>query len=189
MIAFEHAALTSDVLTIDATHAPAPIATPKVRGRSLTDVEVAKLIRAELKAAFPATKFSVTSKSSIRVNYTDGPTPDRVEAIVMKFEGKGFDGMTDSTTYRGPFRYKGEWISTNCYVFVSRDVSGAFARRLAVAIASFYGMEAPDVIEGWVKPSLEQERECQRCTCTDWGTMIYRASRNRLSVTPHLQLV
>lgn len=175
--------------TIDATNGPAAVSQVRPKARQLGDVEVAKLIRKELKAAFPAVKFSVTSKSSIRINYTDGPTPARVDAIVKQFEGKGFDGMTDSTTYAGPFKYNGEWVQTYCYVFVSRDVSSAFARRLSAAVAKHYGMEAPDVVEGWVKPTLDQERECNRRTCTDWGTMIYRASRDRMTVTPKLHLM
>lgn len=175
--------------TIDATNGPAAVSQVRPKARYLSDVDVAKLIRRELKAAFPAVKFSVTSKHAVRVRWTDGPTPDRVDAIVMKWSGKSFDGMTDSTNYRGPFQYNGEWVETYCYVFTSRDVSAVFARRIAAAVASYYGLDAPDVIEGWVKPTLDQERECQRRLCTDWGTMIYRASRDRMSVTPHLHLM
>lgn len=71
--------------------------------------DTAKLIRAQLKAKFPGTKFSVrTDKysggSSIRINWVDGPTDDMVEAVVSAFNGSGFDGMTD-------YKYsQGAWL-------------------------------------------------------------------------------
>jgi hypothetical protein len=172
---------------IDFAAATATIVPPKDQARCLSDVEVAKLIRKELKAAFPAVKFSVRSENSVRVRYTDGPTPDRVEAIVSQFEGKSFDGMTDSTTYRPPFLYQGAWVYTYCYVFVTRELSGRFVERIAAALASYYDITAPAVVEGFVRPTMAEENECQRATWSDWGQMIYRASRNRMLVTPQLQ--
>lgn len=71
--------------------------------------DTAKLIRAQLKAKFPGTKFSVrTDKysggSSIRIRWTDGPTDAMVSAVVGAFNGSGFDGMTD-------YKYsKGAWL-------------------------------------------------------------------------------
>lgn len=72
--------------------------------RYISTTETAKLIRKALKAAFPGQKFSVRSSSyaggsSIRVNWTDGPTKRQVEAICGNFEGKGFDGMIDMQYY------------------------------------------------------------------------------------------
>jgi hypothetical protein len=63
-------------------------------------VETAKLMRVALKAAFPATKFSVRSSSyaggaSIRVGWVDGPSTKLVKEISGQFEGGGFDGMID----------------------------------------------------------------------------------------------
>lgn len=68
--------------------------------RHLSVVETAKLMRVALKAAFPATKFSVKSDSyaggaSIRVGWTDGPTVKRVTEISGQFQGGGFDGSID----------------------------------------------------------------------------------------------
>ena len=70
----------------------------KVHYFSVTDT--AKLIRKALKAEFPRVKFSVRSDSyaggaSVRISWTDGPTVDRVDAIVKPFESKSFDGMID----------------------------------------------------------------------------------------------
>lgn len=77
---------------------------PKVEVIHYSITEVAKLIRAELKKAFPDTKFSVRSQSysmgcHINISYTDGPPAKAVEAITDKFCGKTFDGMDDSTHY------------------------------------------------------------------------------------------
>jgi hypothetical protein len=65
--------------------------------------ETAKIIRAELKAAFPCVRFSVRAKrysmgSHIDVSWTNGPNTRSVEAITDRFYGTGFDGMTDSST-------------------------------------------------------------------------------------------
>ena len=68
-----------------------------------TCAETAKLVRQSLKEAFPGVKFSVKSKTysggaSINVGWTNGPTSKQVSAIVKRFEGSYFDGMSD---YKG----------------------------------------------------------------------------------------
>lgn len=58
----------------------------------------AKLIRAALKAAFPATKFSVRisrSGGATDIGWDNGPTSAQVESVVGEFESQGFDGMQD----------------------------------------------------------------------------------------------
>lgn len=73
------------------------------RSEYLTAAETAKLIRQALKQAFPeygSRFFGVRSKTysggaSIRVNWTDGPTTEAVDAVVARFAGGGFDGMID----------------------------------------------------------------------------------------------
>jgi glyceraldehyde-3-phosphate dehydrogenase/erythrose-4-phosphate dehydrogenase len=73
--------------------------------RQLTEAaKAAKMIRQELKKAFPSTKFSVTSSNysmgdSVRIDWTDGVTTDQVNAIVRKYQYGSFDGMTDSYNY------------------------------------------------------------------------------------------
>lgn len=69
----------------------------------LSCAETAKLIRAALKCAFPATKFSVKSKTysggaSINVDWTDGPTDKMVSAVTEQFSGGHFDGSIDMAT-------------------------------------------------------------------------------------------
>lgn len=68
--------------------------------------EVAKLIRGQLKAKFPATKFSVrisrySGGSSINVDWIDGPIAAMVEPIARQYSGAGFDGMQDLKYYFG----------------------------------------------------------------------------------------
>jgi hypothetical protein len=60
----------------------------------------AKAVRTELKKAFPTVKFSVTSENfsmgdAVRVEWTDGPTLDRVKELTWKYEYGHFDGMND----------------------------------------------------------------------------------------------
>ena len=62
--------------------------------------DVAKMIRAHLKATFPKVKFSVRCESysmggQINISWTDGPTEKEVNAMVDKYETKGFDGSID----------------------------------------------------------------------------------------------
>jgi hypothetical protein len=59
--------------------------------------EVAKMIRKDLKAAFPGTKFSVRKRdfNCVTINWTDGPTEMGVEDITYKYLGGGFDSMID----------------------------------------------------------------------------------------------
>lgn len=71
--------------------------------RRIDTAEVAKLVRRQLKKAFPALParfFSVridrySGGSSISVAWTDGPTEDRVAKIVHAFGSARFEGMSD----------------------------------------------------------------------------------------------
>ena len=81
--------------------------------KSIITKDVAKLIRAQLKAAFPGVKFSVrcstgTASAWIGVYYDDGPTYDQVARIARAFEGRSFYGMTDSYDSNGPALIAGE---------------------------------------------------------------------------------
>jgi hypothetical protein len=65
-----------------------------------THANCAKMIRQDLKKAFPNNKFSVTSEiysmgSSVRINWVDGVTSKQVESIVDKYQYGHFDGMKD----------------------------------------------------------------------------------------------
>lgn len=78
----------------------------KQRGTKMTKTltkhaAAAKMIRAELKAAFPNIKFKVQSESysmgnSVNVYWTDGVPAAEVNTIIKKYQEGHFDGMTDS---------------------------------------------------------------------------------------------
>jgi hypothetical protein len=82
--------------------------------------DVAKLVRKELKQAFPGVKFSVrtTSSGAINISYVDGPTFSDVSEIANKYEWGSFDGMQDM--YVADENKSGPSVQ---YVFVTRDYS------------------------------------------------------------------
>lgn len=62
--------------------------------------EAAKMIRRELKEAFPGIKFTVRSKTysggdSVNVSWFNGPTQTDVEDVIKKYQQGHFDGMYD----------------------------------------------------------------------------------------------
>jgi hypothetical protein len=84
----------------------------------------AKMIRAELGKAFPTTKFRVTSDSfsmgdSVDIRWEDGPTSDKVDAIVKKYQYGHFDGMQDLYEYSNHRKD----IPQSKYVMTQRDIS------------------------------------------------------------------
>lgn len=69
---------------------------------SLTDT--AKMVRGALKQTFPGVTFRVRSKSyaggaSIGVRWIDGPCQAQVDAVLQRYTGASFDGMTDMQSY------------------------------------------------------------------------------------------
>lgn len=103
----------------------------------LDAAELARIIRADLKQAFPAVTFSVkTSRyaggSSVRINWTDGPIDAQVGDVIGRYKAQGFDGMTDSETNRGPVRlWDGRLVSIHSYIFTQRRVSDSLRARVA----------------------------------------------------------
>jgi len=86
--------------------------------------ETAKEIRKELKVNFPNVKFTVRSEGfsmgdAVNIRYEDGPTTDKVEEIVNKFQYGHFDGMTDMYE----FSNSRDDIPQVKYVMVNRDMS------------------------------------------------------------------
>ena len=67
--------------------------------------DTAALIRKALKEAFPDMKFSVVSGGSntcsvLAIRWEDGANEAQVSAVINRFKGVSFDGMTDSTNTR-----------------------------------------------------------------------------------------
>lgn len=78
--------------TAESTH---PIYAKAAIGEYIRAKDIALLIRAALKKAFPATKFSVRTDSSVRVHWIDGPITKSVDAVIKPFETRDFDGSID----------------------------------------------------------------------------------------------
>jgi hypothetical protein len=69
-----------------------------------THAQAGSEIRKLLKQNFPTTKFKVTSESysmgsSVRIEWTDGPTTSQVDELVKQFQYGHFDGMQDIYEY------------------------------------------------------------------------------------------
>lgn len=90
--------------------------------------EVMKMIRASLKEAFAGVKFSVRQQrgtsSAIYINWEDGCNEAQVEAVVKRFQDRGFNGMNDYE-YSIYHSLNGEEVSLHSgYIFTSRTISG-----------------------------------------------------------------
>lgn len=88
-------------------------------------------IRRELKAAFPAFKFTIHSKSyaggdSISIRWTLGPTEREVSAITNKYQEGSFDGMIDLYEYSSDRSFTSTHGGSK-YVFTHRDIDSATA--------------------------------------------------------------
>ncbi len=110
--------------------------------RELTEAaQAAKMLRADLKAAFSAVKFSVKSSNfaggdSIDVSWTDGPTAEQVRPHLWKYQAGTFDGMTDMYNY-GP---KKDHPTAN-YVHGQRSMSHESLGAVVAEINQRYGWE------------------------------------------------
>jgi Large polyvalent protein associated domain 29 len=138
--------------------------------RRIDLVEVAKMVRAELRREFPGVTFRVRSRRysmgcSIDVSWTDGPTSRQVEGLVGPMQGADFDGMVDLKTYRDPTLVAKDDGSYELrkygvdYIMCHRSESAAVLRKLAHEVAEYAALDTvPDVIEtsygGYIAPDL-----------------------------------
>lgn len=111
--------------------------------KSLSCAETAKLLRAELKSAFPSIKFSVKSSTysggaSIRVGWTDGAFTSEVEKVAKKYEGATFDGTIDLKEYKADtlMSFKGSTMPVlvsfgSDFVFCDRELSPTYVEQLS----------------------------------------------------------
>lgn len=137
--------------------------------------EVAKNIRADLKKAWPAVKFSVRCErggwsSSVRVSWTDGPTVAEVDALVNRYEGGRFNGMTDCYEHNAsPFNEVFGYVD---YLFTSRDRSPALDTLAKAVILQETGVavtgDENQLIEGEFALTL-MHRACYRIGITHTG--------------------
>ena len=111
--------------------------------------ETAQIIRTELSKAFPETRFSVRLQrysmgSHVNISYTDGPPAKAVEDITDQFYGRGFDGMTDCTTFHDS-EYEGKAVHfAGSRPSVSRKYSG-----------ERYGSQQRQAIESLLRERLD----------------------------------
>jgi len=106
-------------------------------GNRMDIVEVAKVVRRDLKATFPDTRFSVRSErysmgSSIQVEWQNGPATRQVEDVVGKYHGAEFDGMQD-------LKYSNGRPYGNDFIFCERDVTQEWRDRVGVIILEKFG--------------------------------------------------
>lgn len=121
-------------------------------------VVAAKNMRIELQRAFPGVKFSVRSKSfsmgnDVRVSWTDGPSVAQVDAIINKYAGGSFDGMTDCYNYE-----RGAWTDAfgeAKYVFSERAFSD---KTIAGCIRTVWSVRFPGNLKDTAQPTVEQFR-------------------------------
>lgn len=122
--------------------------------------DVAKLVRQALRGEFPGVKFSVTcgtgtGSSWIRVAYTDGPEYDAVRELAWCYEGRRFDGMTDSynTQPTSLIVFEGEELPREVHfhcdgINVERNISADAEAWAARLIADEHGeVQKGDIIE------------------------------------------
>lgn len=100
---------------------------------SFSTKETAAAIRAGLKQNFPGVKFSVRTSyasmtSSTHVQWIDGPTEAEVDLVTSNFTSRGFDGMTDSTTYHNQV-VDGRIVRYSGWVTLRRDMSAALLQK------------------------------------------------------------
>jgi phospholipid N-methyltransferase len=98
---------------------------------------VGKLIRKELKEAFPGTKFSVRGEcfaggDAVRVSYTDSVPSGEVEAIANKYKSGSFNAMEDI------FEYNQKEGPTVKYITVSRTISEEHKQEFKNQFADYY---------------------------------------------------
>jgi len=132
--------------------------------RHISTVETAKMVRKLLKANYPGTKFSVISKSGVRIVWADGPSKAQVKKLLAPFEGKHYDGQYERTEYAH------SWIlADGSVVFAQKEIpvpegaeevcfgsrpslirkhSKALIEAAAIAGKKKYGWDAP-AIQGY----------------------------------------
>lgn len=112
--------------------------------------EATRMMRADLKAAFPGVKFSVRLRSkgssAVTVEWIDGPTEHAVNKVAKRYAGEGFDGMQDLrySLYDTRTTETGETVKVHyltSFVFTSREYSAAFVRATAAEWSKKYGFD------------------------------------------------
>ena len=155
-----------------------------------TPGETSKIMKRMLRKRFPAVKFSVrlsrgTGWGNCSVAWTDGPSTKLVKEITRQFEGSGFDGMTDCQYHIDNPLSDGRQTGLSM-IMESRHISRRFAQRLANAVASYYGVDSPQVKDHGDEYWEIADPANVAHTGESWYTLIHRASQDRESVQRQL---
>lgn len=127
-------------------------------------VVVAKMIRKELKAAFPSVKFSVKSSrytggSSINVSWQNGPTDKMVNEVIGHFHGATFNGMEDIKEYHTTELNGEEVRFGNDFLFTSRDIDDEYVQMIIdIAIDAFDCIPEGTTVENRWKLNYQDSR-------------------------------
>lgn len=150
--------------------------------------EVGKLAREDLKEAFPGQKFSVrTGRGNLDVYWEDGPATKAVDAVVAKYAGESFDGMTDMRSSRDNGTTEtGEAIHyMTSFVFTQRTLSpeteAALRAEIAADIAEHQNVPLEEVLRGnrfWDCPQVIA-RETDRWMDGSLYTFIHTLAEHR----------
>lgn len=124
------------------------VKTMKTTKTKSSQARAAACIRKELKAAFPETKFSVTSSSfsmgdSVDINWENGPTTEQVDKISKKYQYGHFDGMYDIYEYSNSRKD----IPQSKYVMTQRRTSDDLRLKVVKVVADAQGHKAPETVE------------------------------------------
>lgn len=156
--------------------------------------ETSRILRRALRKRFPSTRFHVrlsrgTGYGNCSIRWTDGPSSKLVREVTRPFEGSGFDGMTDSSYHIENPMADGRQTGLSL-ISEHRSISVGFARKLANAVANFYGVDVPEVKENGSEYWEIADLATVASTGESWYTLIHRASLDRESVqTSTLRLV
>lgn len=148
----------------------------------LDTADVAKIVRRDLRSAFPGTRFSVRTRrfaggSSVDVSWTDGPTVREVDGIVGRYEGRGFDGMTDSSFFRAPVMVDGELVQTTCWLGTHRDNSSRAVIRAINRLCKLYGIDPGEIRlneRGWPKNTSAADERFRPVAGDYLNTLVYQ---------------
>ena len=130
--------------------------------------QVAKMIRKDLKEAYPLVKFSVTSKSfangdSVSIKWENGPTTEMIKSITNRYQAGDFNAMEDIYEYD----HSKADTPTVKYVMQNRIISDDKRAEIKTEIENKFGCDLSD-----------QQGIFDRFRC--WpDTLIYREYKDR----------
>lgn len=145
------------------------VAASKNKRPMSSQAQAAAVIRKNLKAAFPHTKFSVKSDSfaggdSVDVSWADGPTTEQVQAFTSRHQYGSFDGMQDLYEYTNTRKD----IPQAKYVQAQRSISNAAYIAIVDQLNQRYGWTLEVVIQqgykGHTYPQITNDEPLGNCS-------------------------